>query len=98
MRTVRADVASFDEVRNSLAALNQTLSKMRTGTVTLNGTTGVDVGDSTVTENTLILLGGFDPDGTPSPAYVSSRTPGTGFQVKGSAGDSSEICYLLIDP
>ncbi|WP_416977669.1 glycosyl hydrolase family 28-related protein [Streptomyces sp. T028] len=69
------------------------------GTVALNGTTPVTVPTTAVTATSRIFLTVQSPAGTPSGvAYVASRTPGTSFTVKGMAGDTSTVAWLIVDP
>lgn len=98
MRTIRADVQSFDEVRNSFASLNQVLGRLRFGSATLVGGT-VTVSDTSITAATLIFLCCQTPGGTPGFLRVSARTAGTSFTILSSSGtDTSVVGYLLIDP
>ncbi|CAM5698046.1 glycosyl hydrolase family 28-related protein [Streptomyces aurantiogriseus] len=69
------------------------------GTLTLNGTTAVTVPTTAVTTTSRIFLTIQSPGGTPAGiAYVSARTPGTSFSVKGAAGDTSTVAWLIVDP
>lgn len=71
----------------------------RMGTLTLNGTTPVPVPTAAVTAKSRIFLTVQAPGGTPSGvAYVSSRTPGVSFSVKGAAGDTSTVAWLIVEP
>jgi hypothetical protein len=69
----------------------------KAGSVTLNGSTGVVVSTTAVTANSLILLGGNGPAGTPSPAYVSAVTVGTSFTVKATASDTSVLKWMIVE-
>ncbi|MFI9803821.1 glycosyl hydrolase family 28-related protein [Streptomyces sp. NPDC052301] len=69
------------------------------GTLTLNGATAVKVTTTAVTASSRIFLTIQSPGGTPSGvAYVASRTPGTSFTVKGMAGDTSVVAWLIVEP
>lgn len=69
------------------------------GTLTLNGTTGVTVATTAVTATSRIFLTVQAPGGTPAGiAYVSGRTAGASFTVKGAAGDTSTVAWLIIEP
>lgn len=68
------------------------------GTATLNGTSEVVVSTTAVTANSIILLGGNTPAGTPAAAYVSAVTPGTSFGVKSAASNTSVIGWWIIEP
>ncbi len=67
------------------------------GTVTLNGATGVDVVDARVTANSIIVFTLKTPHGTVG-AYpaVQTITPGTGFNVAGTALDLSDMNYAIL--
>lgn len=69
----------------------------RMGTATLNGTTAVTVTTAGITANSRVFLTIQSPAGTPGAPYVASITPGTGFTVKSSSGDTSTVAWLLID-
>lgn len=67
------------------------------GTFTANGATAVVVANSNVTANSIISYGLKTVGGTPgSKPYESAITPGTGFSVKATAGDTSVYNYLII--
>ena len=69
------------------------------GTLTLNGTTAVTVATTAVTATSRIFLTVQAPGGTPAGvAYVSARTAGTSFSVKGIAGDTSTVAWLIVEP
>lgn len=70
----------------------------RMGTLTLTGATPVVVNNTSVTANTRILLTANAPGGTPGHFWVSARTAGTSFSVTGTAGDTSTLAYLLLEP
>jgi hypothetical protein len=73
-------------------------SNARVGTATLAAGT-VTVANTSVTANTIILLGGNAPVTANAGAlYVSSVTPGTGFTVKSTnAADTSKFGYHLVE-
>ena len=69
------------------------------GTLTLNGTTEVTVNTTVVTANSRIFLTVQEPGGTPfGSVYVSSRIGGTSFGVKGNAGDTSIVAWMIVEP
>ncbi|MCW2872671.1 MAG: Pectate lyase superfamily protein, partial [Streptomyces oryziradicis] len=52
-----------------------------------------------VTTASRIFLTVQAPGGTPSGvAYVAGRTTGTSFTVKGAAGDTSTVAWLIVEP
>ena len=67
------------------------------GTFVLTEDTPLDVADTAVTADSLILIGLKTVGGTVGavPA-VQSLTAGTGFNVKGASGDTSTYTYLII--
>lgn len=71
----------------------------RLGTGTLNGTTEVTIATTAVTATSRIFLTVQTPHGTPAGAiYVSSRSAGVSFGVKGIALDTSDFAWLIIEP
>lgn len=66
------------------------------GLLTANGTTSVVVANTAVTADSSILFGLKTVGGTPAPVYEFARTPGVGFTVKSSAGNTSVYNYTLI--
>lgn len=76
----------------------KTGSNAKAGTLTANGTTAVTVSTTAVTANSLIFIGYNTPAGTPGAAYVSAVTPGTSFQVKSVASDTSTLAWFIIEP
>jgi hypothetical protein len=70
----------------------------RMGTLVLTGATPVVVANTSVSALTRILLTTNTPGGTPGFCWVSARTAGTSFSVTGTAGDTSTVAYLLIEP
>ena len=67
------------------------------GSFTLTQDTPLDVADTSVTANSMILFGLLTPGGTVGaiPA-VQTKTAGTGFNVKGTSGDTSVYTYLIL--
>jgi hypothetical protein len=67
------------------------------GTVTLNGATAVTVANANVTAGSNILFTLKTVGGTVGavPA-IQTITPGTGFTVAGTAGDTSTYNYLIL--
>jgi hypothetical protein len=72
-------------------------AKIGQGTFVCNGATPVVVADANVTANSIIIATLKTIGGTVGaiPA-VTSITPGVGFSVTGTAGDSSTYNYLRI--
>lgn len=69
------------------------------GTATANGTTAVTVSTTKVTANSRIFLTCNDPNGgTPGIEYVSTRTAGTSFAIKSSAGDTCIVAWIIVEP
>lgn len=69
------------------------------GTGTLNGATEVTISTTKVTANSRIFLSIQSPAGTPAGAiYVSSRSAGVSFGVKGLALDTSTFAWLIVEP
>ncbi len=83
-------------VKTDLINIDHVYSNVK-GTVTANGTTDVSVTNSEVTANSVIILTVKTVSGTVGPAYVSSTTAGTGFNVKSASGDASVYNYLIIN-
>jgi hypothetical protein len=73
-------------------------SNARMGTLTLNGATPVVVANASITANTRIFLTANAPGGTPGHFWVSARSAGVSFSVTGTAGDTSTVAYLLVEP
>lgn len=80
---------------------NETLGGMfrifrgRSGTYTLTGATPVVVANKFVTANSVIAQTLKTIGGTPAAHTVTSITPGTGFTVTGTAGDTSVYNYVI---
>ena len=69
------------------------------GILTLNGATEVTVSTNQVTPLSRIFLTVQSPAGTPAGvAYVSSRSSGVSFGVKGIALDTSTVAWIIIEP
>lgn len=68
----------------------------RSGTYTLNGTTPVVVANRLVTPNTIIGRTLKTIGGTPGTSTITSITPGVGFTVTGSSGDTSTHNYVIL--
>lgn len=71
----------------------------RMGTGTLNGTTEVTISTTAVTATSRIFLTVQAPGGTPlGVLYVSSRSAGVSFGVKGAATDTSTFAWMIVEP
>lgn len=69
------------------------------GTGTLNGATEVTIATTRVTASSRIFLTIQLPHGTPAGAiYVSSRSAGVSFGVKGVASDTSDFAWEIREP
>lgn len=69
------------------------------GTGVLNGTTEVTITTNKVTANSRIFLSIQAPGGTPlGVIYVSSRSAGVSFGVKGAATDASTFAWWIVEP
>lgn len=68
------------------------------GTLTLNGATPVVVNTTAVTANSRIFLTTNAPGGVPAFYWVSARTAGTSFSVTGTAGDTSTVAWMIVEP
>lgn len=67
------------------------------GEFTLDGATPVDVADTAVKAASMILIGLKTPAGTVGALpVVQTKTAGTGFNVVGTAADTSVYYYLLL--
>jgi hypothetical protein len=65
----------------------------------LNGATAVEVATTAVTATSRVFLTVQAPGGTPAGvAYVSGRTAGKSFSVRGVAGDTSTVAWLIVEP
>jgi len=76
----------------------KTGSNAKAGTGVSNGTSAVTISTTAVTANSLIFIGYNTPAGTPAPVYVSAVTPGTSFQTKSSASDTSTFAWMIVEP
>lgn len=76
----------------------KTGSNARMGTLTLNGATPVVVNTTAVTADSAIFLTVKTVGGTPEFSWVSARTPATSFSVTGTAGDTSVLNWLIVEP
>jgi len=65
------------------------------GTVTLNGATGVAVAKADMLKTDIVIFGINTVGGTRA-AYSYAITEGTGFTVTGTAGDTSVLNYVII--
>jgi hypothetical protein len=72
----------------------------RMGTGTLNGSTEVTIATTAVTATSRIFLTISLPHGTPTgQIYVSSRSVGVSFGVKGvGASDTSDFAWMIVEP
>ncbi len=69
------------------------------GTGTLNGATEVTISTTAVSATSRVFLSIQVPHGTPvGSIYVSSRVAGTSFGVKGTALDTSDFAWMIVDP
>jgi hypothetical protein len=68
------------------------------GTFTANGASAVTVTNANITANSVVVFGLKTQAGTPATAgpFMSATTPGTGFQVKSTAGDTSVYNYWIL--
>lgn len=67
------------------------------GSFTLNGATPVPVTDTAVTEASMILIGLLQEAGTVGALpVVQTKTAGVGFDVVGTALDTSTYTYLIL--
>ena len=84
--TVKTDLINIDHIYSNVR-----------GTVVASGTGSVSVSNASVTANSVILLTVKTIGGFAGPAYVTSATPGTGFTIRSSAGDTSTYNYLILN-
>lgn len=68
------------------------------GTLTLNGATPVVTSNTSVTADSQIFLTVATAAGTPAFSWVSAKTAATSFAVTGTAGDTSLLAYLIVEP
>lgn len=71
----------------------------KAGTVTANGTTAVTVSTTAITANSVVVFGLKTQAGTAATTapFMSAVTPGTSFQIKSSAGDTSVYNWVILD-
>jgi hypothetical protein len=74
-----------------------TLSVKNAGTFTLNGATPVTVAALGITVNSQVLITLKNPVSVGAQPHVQTITPGTGFTVVGTAGDTSVYNYAIIN-
>lgn len=99
-RSAADTLATDDDL--SFATLGKTVkiktgSNAKSGTVTCNGTTEVVVSTTAVTANSIVMLGGNAPAGTPAAAYVFAVTPGTSFSIKSAASNTSVMGWWIVE-
>lgn len=75
--------------------IKQKATNSMSGTVVLNGATGVAVANTDILITDIILFGINTVGGTPA-AYSYTITAGTGFTVTGTLGDTSTLNYVII--
>jgi len=69
-----------------------------TGSVTANDTTTVNVSNTNVTANSIILLTVKTPTGANAgQAYINSKTASTGFSIVSGAADTSVYNYMILN-
>lgn len=69
----------------------------KAGTVVANGATGVPVSTTAITANSAIMFGLKTVGGTPAPIYMDTVTPGVGFSVTSTAGNTSTYNWVIVD-
>lgn len=86
------DAGYFDELTLTAAANG------KAGTVTLNGATPVSVSNTSITAGSVVIFTLKTVGGTVG-AYpaIQTITPSTGFDVAGTAGDTSVYNYAVIE-
>ncbi|MGY1500377.1 hypothetical protein ACW4TU_27990 [Streptomyces sp. QTS52] len=71
----------------------------RMATLTLDGATAVTVATTAVTATSRIFLTVRSPGGTPAGvAHVAARAAGASFSVKGVAGETPTVAWLVVEP
>lgn len=97
-QVVLKNEGSFDYGNRTNINSNFTELYGSSGTVTLNGASNVTVANTAVTANSLIIFTLKTVGGTVSPnaPNVKTITPGTGFEVAGTASDTSVYNYRII--
>jgi len=76
-------------------------SNGRMGTAVLNGSAEVTVATTAVTARSRVFLTVQAPAGTsatPGVAHVANRTPGASFTIRATAGDTSTVAWLIVEP
>jgi thiamine pyrophosphate-dependent acetolactate synthase large subunit-like protein len=67
------------------------------GTVTANGATTVNVANTAMTADSVVVFTLKTVGGTPAGSpYLFTTTPGTGFGVRAVAGDTSVYNYVIL--
>lgn len=67
------------------------------GSFTLTEDTPLDVADASVTAASMIVIGLLTPGGTVGALpVVQTKTAGTGFNITGTSGDTSDYTYLIL--
>jgi len=99
--TVTGDIDTDGDVL--LSAIGKSLKVLagangKAGTVTLNGATPVSVATTALKDTSVVLFGLKTVGGTVG-AYPSVKTvtPNTGFDVAGTAGDTSVYNWIIVD-
>jgi hypothetical protein len=77
---------------------SQVLYVLARGTVVANGATAVAVALTAVEIASHITLSLNTIGGTPAGIFVSAIAQGTGFSIKGTAGDTSTYNYVVYNP
>lgn len=97
-REVLVNEGAFDKELKDQVNANFVELYGSSGTVTLNGATNVTVANTAVTANSIIVFTLKTVGGTVSPSApnVKTITPGTGFDVAGTASDTSVYNYRII--
>lgn len=70
----------------------------RMGRAVLTGATPVVIANTSVTAATEVFAFTQIPGGIPGHFWVSARTAGTSFSITGTAGDTSTVAWLLVEP
>lgn len=66
------------------------------GTFTANGASAVTVTNANVTANSVIVIGLKTANTPGSMPFMATVTPGTGFTIKATAGDTSVYNYWIL--
>lgn len=102
--TYTTPIPAFDlvnELNNIINQVNANFAQLTGtasfgGTVVANGATGVAVANTNILQTDNVILSLNTVGGTPAPPYVATITPGTGFSIKSTAGDTSTYNYKII--